>query len=180
MKVADILQATAVEYAIRKIADIRKVTGKPDEDLDWRGTINNSEGQPTRPVGMVMVVTPRPEEVIEIVTGDFRNPSQVTQDALDDLASLVLYRQGRAGVLWINAGQPMVAGGNVLVNAARHFQASLEREDGGMSWKPEERVLRVDQFVPVKLAKARRSLVMDWMAACVLDPTHEPEAPSEP
>lgn len=169
MKLQEILEATATEYQNRKIASIIRVKPEEESDLHWRGHILDSDGQPTRPVGLVVVTTREPGDRIEIVREGAR-PNQVNQDALDDLASLVLYRQGRGGVLWLNAGVPHLAGGNVLVNAARHFQMSMEREESGMSWNESERYIAFGQFVPVKLAKARRGVVMDWLAACVQEP----------
>lgn len=175
MKLHDILEATAREYDRRKIATVR-FTGH-DEDAEpglyYQGSILNKEGKPARPVGLGLVITSQPVEAVPIVDPEDEQavkPDVVPAGLLDLLAGIVSFNSGRAGILWLNAGQPAVLAGNAIVNAARHYQLSVQRQEDGQSWKESSRRIPWTMFSPVSLAKGRRKgeIVMDWLAAAAL------------
>jgi hypothetical protein len=173
MKLHEVLENTANEYALKKLADVRFVA--KDEDTEagmvYQGNILGKENQPVLPVGLGLVVTSSPADafaIVEVGENDALPPDMMSADALDLLAGIVQYRQGRAGILWCNAGQLGLVAGNVLVNRANRYRISLQKEQDNKSWDQASRFITWADTTPVKLYKGRKGrVVMDWLRAAL-------------
>lgn len=174
MEIREVLDVTAEMYARLRVASIRR--GDEDEDLSYRGLFPGvpSEDKPQRPCGLVLVTTREPVGYIQVVAGEDPAPAQIAGDALEELAGIVGMHGGRAGILWLNAGQPAMLSGASLVNAARAYQLSLDREEAGNSWPASSRQLPWASFKPIPLSKVRDQVVIDWLAGCVTVKVTEP------
>ena len=165
----DQIEAANKIYASKKIALIRRLKSDNDEDefdLDYRGNILDVEGNRGKPIALACVATRSPESFLEIVD-DNPQHKQISYGTLEELAGYVSFSEGRAGLIWSNAGQVVILSGRALTSAAQRYANNQDRiVNGGPSKQASTRIL-YEQCSSVPAAThPTLGRLYDWLKAC--------------
>lgn len=198
-EIHELLENANLVYG-RKGHNIQRST-EPEDPLDYSGTLESG-----RLVGLLVVATSQPTNALNIVywDDDEKAPPKdlISHEAMQMLGSILYFRQGLAGILWLNAGYPAILGGPALANACRAFEKSMDLEDEGKDYPPRSRELYWSDFTaqevqlvdPSEDSPQRSPLqAIDWLEAIqghgsvTQDPSgkaedkpHAPEPEAEP
>ncbi len=166
MSIHETMGRTNKYYTKCRVAQARDVRVSEDHDIDYVGSILSEDGRPVRPVGCVVVETAQPTSAIVVVDSSPAS-AQVHIDALEEMASIISYAGGRAGMLWVNAGDPRMLTNSALLNATRRYRTNGQRAEDTGTDQVESTWIQWEQCVPVSVVKHPRDGVMiDWLKAC--------------
>lgn len=169
MNITEAIENANKLYKRYKKAHVRR--GGSETPLDYSGKMVGSD----RPIGLVVLRTKEPATKVPIVDWDEDEDGpppadRLTYEALSELAGIASFKQGVAGILWLNAGLPAMLGSEHIVNLARSYQTALDREENGQSAPERQKQVHWDQFSTLQVERAtpqkgKALMAVDWLAA---------------
>ncbi len=166
MSIHETMDRTNKFYTYNRVAQARDVRANPDHDIDYVGSILAEDGTPARPIGCIVVETAQPASAIVVVDRE-PGPGEIHIDALEEMASIIAYAGGRAGMIWVNAGDPRALAADALVNATRRYRTNHQRAEDTGTDQVASTMIQWEQCVPVRVVQHPRDGVMlDWLKAC--------------
>lgn len=161
-------------YTTYGVAQARDVRNDESHDVHYVGSILDENRQPSRPIACTVIETAQPVSSIVVVDVE-PGPGEVHIDALEEMVSIIDYAGGRAGLIWVNAGDPRALTNSALINATQRYRTNHNRAEQTGTDQVESTTIRWEQCLPIRVAKAPRvGVVIDWLKAC------RPEALEEP